>query len=379
MRFLRKHKEKIIGISLSVAVSVICLIVGELVLGMILPNWGYFRYQADEDLGFRLEPSDKAMVNELGFRDRLYPMKKSKGVFRIVGLGDSQTVSCGFTDISNAYLKILENNLNLIESSPWKYEILNMGVPNYAPHNYLAMLKKHGIKYDPDLVMVGFFIGNDIQMAPQDRKYIIFDGALLSKQAMNLDELSEFELKVWKWFHERKIYRVIQRAKYARIWTADGDTTGRKLNRLSIFLKDNARTQSDKIEIEKAWSDVQTSLSQIRTMALQINARLLIVLIPEEYQVNEYMRTITMQEWNYSNEDYDFQQWNQKLASFCSDNQIELIDPIQGFSKVIKHERLYFKNDTHLNENGHRLLAQSIQDFVVKISMTDVQRDDGEL
>ena len=364
-KMTKKRKDRIMGVTVSLTMIVVCLIIGEFILGFILPDWGTFRYQADEDIGFRLEPSEKAMVNEAGFRDYTYTLRKPKNVYRIVGIGDSQTASCGFTDISNAYLKVLEKNLNSIKGLGMTYEVLNMGVPNYTPHEYLAMLKKYGIEYGPDLVLVAIYLGNDIQVVPQNRDYIVFDGTLISRRALNLSDRSEFEVKLWKWFHERKLYRVVQRAQYAKIWATYDSTPKRKSNRLSVFMKDEFRTPSEKDDIHQAWTDVQKSIKQIQNVVQEHDVRLLLVMIPDEHQVNKSLRKSSLQHLHSNEENYDFEQWNRRLTSFCEDNKIDVLDLTPGLSKVIQHESLYFKNDIHLNVRGHQLVGEFIQEYLL--------------
>ena len=375
MLLTKKHKELIMGVTISGTAIVICLVLAEFALSFILPDWGTFRYQADEDIGYRLEPSKKALVNADGFRDYVYTKEKPPHVFRIVGIGDSQTASCGFTAISNAYLKVLEKNLESLGNSGVTYEVLNMGVPNYTPYEYLRMLTKYGVQYDPDVVLVALYVGNDIQVMPQNTDYIVFDGKLISRRALNLDDRSEFEVRVWKWLHERKLYRVLQRAQYANIWRAHDSTGNRGFNRLSVFLKEESRTSSDRTNMHNAWNDVQTNLLQIRDAVGEMNARLLIVIIPEEHQINIPLRKKSLQQLNAREVDYDFEQWNRKFFEFGANNDMLILDLTPGLANAIEHERLYFKNDIHLNQRGHQLIGEYIQDFLVEHHMLSMSRE----
>ena len=42
-----------------------------------------------------------------------------------------------------------------------KIEVMNMGIPWLDPEDYLSILVHEGLEFNPDLVMVCFFIGND--------------------------------------------------------------------------------------------------------------------------------------------------------------------------------------------------------------------------
>lgn len=98
-------------------------------------------------------------TNAAGFRDRDYDAEKPPGVARIVGLGDSVMFGWGVGD-GEDYLAILEAQLEA-ESLGARFEVLNTAVPGYNGVMELATLKEKGLRYRPDLVIVGF-CGNDM-------------------------------------------------------------------------------------------------------------------------------------------------------------------------------------------------------------------------
>lgn len=94
-----------------------------------------------------------------GFRDRDYAVEKPPGVARIVGLGDSVMFGWGVGD-GEDYLALLEARLEK-EALGARFEVLNTAVPGYNGVMELATLKEKGLRYRPDLVIVGF-CGNDM-------------------------------------------------------------------------------------------------------------------------------------------------------------------------------------------------------------------------
>lgn len=98
-------------------------------------------------------------TNAEGFRDRDYDAEKPPGVARIVGLGDSVMFGWGVGD-GEDYLAVLEAKLEA-ESLGARFEVLNTAVPGYNGVMELATLKEKGLRYRPDLVIVGF-CGNDM-------------------------------------------------------------------------------------------------------------------------------------------------------------------------------------------------------------------------
>ncbi len=96
-------------------------------------------------------------TNSHGFRDREYSLEKPAGVRRIVGLGDSVMFGWGVL-AEDGYLARLEERL--VESGK-RWEILNTAVPGYNTVMQVALLEEKGLRFAPDLVIVGF-IGNDL-------------------------------------------------------------------------------------------------------------------------------------------------------------------------------------------------------------------------
>jgi hypothetical protein len=120
-------------------------------------------YISDAILGQRLAPGYKGWfagvpveINSLGFRDvRDYSLDKAAGTFRILVLGDSVTFGHGaLSDTTYPYL--LEQRLKQWRPEV-KWQVWNLGVPGYNTSTELEYLKLIGQRYQPDLVVVGFF------------------------------------------------------------------------------------------------------------------------------------------------------------------------------------------------------------------------------
>lgn len=97
-------------------------------------------------------------TNSLGFRaTREYDLRKSPNTFRILVLGDSVTFGHGAV---HDYPSLLETLLK-----QWRpdtdWQVWNLGVPGYNTSQELAQLRELGPTYQPDLVIVGFYL-NDI-------------------------------------------------------------------------------------------------------------------------------------------------------------------------------------------------------------------------
>jgi len=108
-------------------------------------------------------------INSKGLRDAEHAYEKSDSTFRILLLGDSITMGWGVPQ-DQIYADILEVQLNRNPPLPdvKKFEVINAGVGNYNTSHELFYLESEGLKYNPDMVMVCFFINDgEIINAPE--------------------------------------------------------------------------------------------------------------------------------------------------------------------------------------------------------------------
>lgn len=132
------------------------------------------RLSTFEDLRYQLVPGAsggawnmKVTVNSHGFRDREYSPAKGDD-YRIAVLGDSITFGNG-VPIEEAYSEVLEASLN--DRFERRVDVLNMGVGGYDVVQEVAQLEHYGLRFDPDLVILGFCT-NDIGDFTANEKYL---------------------------------------------------------------------------------------------------------------------------------------------------------------------------------------------------------------
>jgi hypothetical protein len=98
--------------------------------------------------------------NSLGMRDRERSPHKDPRSFRIFFLGDSFVQGYGVPQ-EKTMVALLEASLNKPEREK-TIEVLNGGVYGYSPFLEYLYLKEVLPLIDPDLVIVAFFLGNDV-------------------------------------------------------------------------------------------------------------------------------------------------------------------------------------------------------------------------
>ncbi|MBS3052262.1 MAG: SGNH/GDSL hydrolase family protein [Candidatus Aenigmarchaeota archaeon] len=117
--------------------------------------------QKFDGFGVKL-PVTTIKINSDGFRDKEYSIEKPNDTFRIVVLGDSITFGWGVNN-DEIYTEILEEKLNSLNNGI-NYEVLNFGVPGYNTENEVEMFKVKGTKYNPDMIIIGFNQGDEMNL-----------------------------------------------------------------------------------------------------------------------------------------------------------------------------------------------------------------------
>jgi hypothetical protein len=118
----------------------------------------------------------KSRLNRYGFNDREHALRKSPGITRIAVLGDSFVWGVGVEDHVIWTYK-LERLLN---ESGVPTEILHWGKPGWSTLHEYRFLKSEGVRYDFDLLLVGYVV-NDPVMDDSQVKTFIYGGGIVDR------------------------------------------------------------------------------------------------------------------------------------------------------------------------------------------------------
>ena len=164
-----------------VAQSVAVLLALEVAMIVLEPHVFGGIYLYDPDTGFRVRPGER-QSNSLGFFDADYVTPAPADVVRVVVVGDSFSWNGG---LEGNYTSILERRFE--ERYGWhRVDVVNTGYPGTNTREQLAMLEKFAMRYEPDIVLLGFFLGNDFLDAQPYRKRIVVNDTFFEVDAREL-------------------------------------------------------------------------------------------------------------------------------------------------------------------------------------------------
>lgn len=112
--------------------------------------------------------TQQVSTNSLGMADREYPLAKPAGTLRIALLGDSLTASL-YLPQERKFKTLWEQALTKSLGRP--VEIMNFAVDGMGTWEQLQMFHLRARQFQPDMVILGFFWGNDTwnNLASRDR------------------------------------------------------------------------------------------------------------------------------------------------------------------------------------------------------------------
>src|SRR5260370_37702857 len=306
--------KKIAKLLVKITCSVIFILVSVELVMIVFEVYlfkGFLQY--DPDLGFRVRsrfPSfDGTLTNEFGFNDRDYPLQKTPGTFRIEVVGDSFGWAGGR---DGNYTALLENMFERRDGAHL-VDVVNTGYPMTHTGEELAMLKKYGLQYNPDLVVLGFFMGNDFVDADPDRKRIVVNGIY-----MDISRRTELKLLGYPiipqsrllLFMEQK-YRVYREAKKA---ARDNQT---QPTQPGTFAEDTyLDIERGKLEFfnlsylrdgrfQPRIDYILQSIAEMNELLKSRNIKFVVAIYPDEFQVNEKLLQTVLDKFKLPRENYD--------------------------------------------------------------------------
>ncbi|MFC1646438.1 SGNH/GDSL hydrolase family protein [Candidatus Omnitrophota bacterium] len=265
--------------------------------------------------------------NSVGFRDVEHSFKKPEGVFRILGLGDSFTEGAG-ANFEDTYLFRLEEMLNSREGDHPNIEIIKAGTGGYSPESERLMLQHYGVKYHPDLILVGF-LANDVYDAyvGLGARTVSEDGYLTTNEAAQLGRIGK-----WLFIHSH-LFRIAL-TKYVN-------------NQIKMkYDIEWAEVWYENLRSDKAWRVIDKEFSKMKKIAEQIGANIVFVHIPQQPNpIKGWGKEMTYPAF--------------KLYEWCKKRKVHFLDITPEMSKRFGKKQLYHRKDGHCNAEGYKVVAET--------------------
>ena len=336
------------------------------------------------------------------FDEQEFVIERQPGTKRVIAITDS----FGATRVPIRYHAFTRAEHPKGEPPLW--EIYNMSVNGLCPKEYLYLLKNEGLRYDGDLYVLGFFVGNDLMMELRADKVIWIDFKAGVQPARRLSEkivLLRLIKQVHTIYQVHKMYnagflgeKAIQalnedpmkelleeKEARSKVEQAGGASEEKAVAGHSEEWWQDIRNESP-VFPEEIYIDIETGYFNANLLSRDsTNYRLLrnifkemkrltkgkfaVVLMPAAYQVDDliyYKVKSNTRNALYSdvgNADRDFVHNN--IKKMLINENIAVIDLLEPMRRGhAKYGRVYRLNDTHFNYWGNDIMAWRLKQFI---------------
>lgn len=360
----------------------LCIVASELVLRLFLPQKTFDRMLADSPamyrksdlLAYELLPGYRGRlkrdefdttitINSHGFRGREIGLDK-RGRLRVLVVGDSFTLGWGIED-DEAYPAQLERILAQ-EHRRTDIEVINAGfAAGYSPDTYYLFLKERGLKLRPDLILIGFFIGNDIDhRGAFEHVWVKTDENGLPLQIKNVE--GEVEDGRWMRKHKQLVYRlpVLRDSHLFHLLVAAGKGTKRLWAGEAAVGEEAINPFTYKpVYAERTEAMVRKTKVLFRAMArltAEAQVPLAVIMIPAREQVYADRLPPGLQDGQ------DWEKPQRIFAEFFRQEGIPYLDLLPSLRAQAAKSEFYFRSDMHWNARGHEVGARIISAYLVE-------------
>jgi hypothetical protein len=265
-------------------------------------DYSEYKLSASRFPGHKLNPD--------GFNDDPFQDEKPPGTRRVIAIGDSFLV--GLVPRERNFIDIMERRIQ----ADLPAEIYNMGINHTHPGQYLSVLLKEGLRWKPDVILIGFFVGNDIkENAPENsfwyrrslrtitipRRILALSSELAQRQNKNVPLGWAFGDPGYL-DDPQKEFPTFSENKYLK----------KQRKHLELTLRWRLW------ETEKKWRGTLENLAGIHEVAKERGIPMLLVIMPDEFQVNEGVRNKVFERFQLTPEDYDVASPQKRLVAFVT-------------------------------------------------------------
>ncbi|MDP7602538.1 MAG: SGNH/GDSL hydrolase family protein [Alphaproteobacteria bacterium] len=320
------------------------------------------------DGSYATEGLSEIAINAAGFRDDDHARNKPAGVLRLAVLGDSFAEGREVA-LEKVFWTRLESDLAACLARP--VEVLGFAVNGYGTAQELLVLEHTALAYQPDLVLLAFFSGNDVQNNERrldghpDRPYFVLQDGTLVLDASN-NQGFRFTAKT-HWTNLKhglfNALRMLQlgRQGYRRLKGffkyRDHDLAGQ----LAAGLDPRVYQPPTDAVWRQAWAVTEALIAEMRDKSTAAGASFWLTTLSNPAQVHPDMALRRRLADQLGIEDLDYP--DRRLAAWAVTQNIPVVTLVDGLRDRAQRQNLHPHGHAgfaggHWNETGHQWAAE---------------------
>lgn len=363
------------------------------VAARLIPLWPDQLSEYDPNLGFAHIPEvngtwinfavpfefrTSVKISSQGLNDREFSLEKPKETTRILMLGDS---IIGGLEVSQEETIAKQLESLLVGRAGEGIEVINGGHYNYGTDQELLFYRHRGREFEPDIVILGFFPGNDIadnlrtdEVLAKPFFELADDGTLhlrnfpvpppvsekpggivnRIKQALNdhskLFRFTSFQIKR----HSPALQSLL--ANLGVMAEANEAVTSILLTDVTTVPEVYEATTND--YWEEGWQLTEALVIQLKDEVESSGSEFVVAILPDPRQFLA----------NAQSPGWDVTKWNERMMDLCAVNDIHCLDFYPIFDELLAQnpdELFFYPHDGHPTPRGHSQIARELNDFLL--------------
>jgi hypothetical protein len=320
------------------------------------------------------EFTTRVQINGYGLRDRRDSYEKPPGTFRIVLLGDSY-VEAVQVERWKGVAERLERALNHNASRP--VEVINAGVAAYGTGQEYLLLDQIGETLQPDLVLVLFYVGNDV--TNNDYRLELWDGDLSLALKPYFDLEADGTLRLIPGPPAPaptdarallrtccRLFNVLETGVYNKLDLSYPREPLEAIGGLRTPLTGLYDAEPGR-DWDRAWRISEALLARLRDRSAQLGAPLVVIAAPEWRALDPVAWRADLQRSNpgsnrLASGRLQIATPTNRVGTIAQRLGVTFIDLLPAFQRAVaERQPLYFDFDKHWTTAGHAVAAIAIQ------------------
>ncbi len=313
-------------------------------------------------------------INQEGARDVEHQLAKPAGTFRILVLGDS-FVEAMHVPLEATFARQLEGRLNGRGGGP-HIEVVAAGVSGYGTASELLYFERTGKRYQPDLVLLAFYPGNDVKnnsptLEDTFKPVYASDGTLEKVVGEARDHHSSPWLpRLYSYLYVRQMV-LLRHPQFAESLMDHGLLRGEAIR--TVPQRDGVPVDYGVYatpllpEWQEAWAHTERLLGELQSAATASGASFAIAILSTRDQIYpESWRQIVAAHPHMQGRTWDLDAPQHHVEAWCAQHAVPCVALGPTFATVAARggEPLHYPHEGHWTAAGHRLAAETLEQFL---------------
>lgn len=346
---------------------------------VVVDKNGLQRHEKNQDIYFFNQESGRQnhiITNHEGFIGTDWLEKAPTNTKRIAFLGDSFVEAVQVDYDKNFVNRLAKKMVDEPFASSTRYETMNFGVQNQGPVEELLDYRAFAQKYHPDVVVLGFFLGNDFSdsrpfmnrsqelLMPSSTFFALTDNEIkrqfdspdsttgIKQKILNL-EVVKLALQICK--NNGFLFKILVKTHIFKNPFKDQDgAVHRPFNEIWLYADESSAPHRQVINF------TGSVIKELGNEVAANGGHLVVVVIPTMWQVDkEYAKRLDV---------FDFPldlSAPSRLLKQAIGTETPTLDLTDTITKAVENkEQIFFFNRGHFTDRGHEVAADELYSFL---------------